>query len=431
MPSALPSFIKKEIKDLLRDPKILFSVIILPALIYAVMGQGVSFAITKTAEESAEISMLIIDEDGGDWSRFFLDYLGSIEHLKLEVLRMDEANSLPQDFEEGELDCIIIIPNGFSLNITSGLSARLEITMLIKSLGITSLSKMDAIGQIVREFSRNVVASYLANAYPDRNITSILNPIIQERSVIIKNQRYPESVGYMLSNQGFLFIIGPILVLSVVISIAATSMGVEKEEKTLEVLLSLPLRRSDIIIGKTVATAVISVLGAISLSVGLFIYMASILSYAEVSADFGTSIRPLIELLGPSNLIKVGIGLVLCLLLGSVLGLIVASFASNVREAQALANVVWMPVLVVFVVLMFVDLDAFSASSQVILSLLPFSSPIIVLKTAFQESAHLSDISILVNFLYFVLAIWLSIRWFDSERILTARPSLKLRGKKD
>jgi len=428
MPYNIKTFVKKEIKDLLRDPKILFSVIILPALIYVILGQAASFAITKVAEESADVSIIVINNDLGEWSHYFISYMENIGLSELLILSNKTSQEAIFMLEQQSVyDCIIIIPQGFSYNITNGLQARIEVIGLMKNLGLTFLSKMEIINKLIQNFANNILVSYLANAYPDRNITAILNPVVQEREVIIKNQLYPEALAYNISNQSFLLIIGPILVLSIVTSIAATSMGVEKEEKTLEVLLSLPLRRSDIILGKAIATAIISILGAISLSIGLFSYIGSIFSVAEGTEDLTSTLWLLVNLLGKSNLLKLTISLALCLLLGSILGLIVASFASNVREAQALANTVWMPVLIVFMLLMFIDLEAFSEHTRILFSILPFSAPVIVFKTAFSTSMYLSNISILANLVYFVITIWLSIKWFDSERILTARASLRIK----
>jgi ABC-2 type transport system permease protein len=430
MPGNISIFVKKEIKDLLRDPKILFSVIILPALIYIILGQAVSFAITKVAEESGNVSLIVIDNDSGEWSKYFISYLESIGLPKLKVLSSMNPQDIISSMEwQNDYDCLIVIPAGFSHNITSGVQAKVEVVAFVKSLGITSLTKLEITNRLISNFANNIVVAYLKSAYPDRDIASILNPIVQQREVIVKNQKYSEAFAYNLMNQSFLLVLGPILVLSIVTSIAATSMGVEKEEKTLEVLLSLPLKRSDVILGKAIATAVISILGAISLSIGLFSYIGSIISAAEGEAQLAGTFRMLIDLLGKASLIKLSVGLILCLLLGSILGLIVASFASNVREAQALANIVWMPVLIVFVMLLFLELDAFSEATRVLLSVLPFSAPIIVLKTAVSSSTYLSNISIVANLIYFVIAIWLSIKWFDSERILTARPALKLKRK--
>jgi len=428
VPSTLLEFTKKEIKDLLKDPKVLFSVIILPALIYSALGQSVSFAITKVAEETANISVVLLDEDGGFWSAQFTSYLRSTAAGKLLVLAgSDYSQPIGKALEEGA-DAIVFIPRGFSENITNGLQASINVTIIVRSLGISAISKMEAMGQLVRGFSTSVVAAYIAQAYPEKNPSTMLNPVVQTSQALIKGRLYPQSVAYTLANQGFLLVLGPLLVLSLVTSIAATSMGVEKEEKTLEVLLSLPLRRSHVVLGKTLATAVISVLGAASLSLGLFSYIAAIFSAAESGGGALLSLSTIVEVLEYSNLAKLGISLALCLLLGSVLGLIMASLASNVREAQALAGTAWMPVLIVFVLLSFVDFESFSRGAQLALSAVPFSAPVVVMKTAISASSMLDDISIVANACYLMLMLLLAVRWFDSERILAAKPSLRLRA---
>ncbi|MEN3007212.1 MAG: hypothetical protein ABC578_06060 [Candidatus Methanosuratincola petrocarbonis] len=78
MPSGLRLLVIKEIKDLLRDPKILVGIIIFPALLLPLMGAAISVSTGSTIEKAyGNLSIYVVDDDGGPLSQALLDYFGA------------------------------------------------------------------------------------------------------------------------------------------------------------------------------------------------------------------------------------------------------------------------------------------------------------------------------------------------------------------
>lgn len=418
---------KKEIKDLLKDPKVMVALVILPAVIYGALGQVLYFAATQLREQAYNISILLIDEDSDVWSAQLESYIRSLNPSRFEVLKGKLSDEIVQHALNEKFHILIRVPEGFSKNITEGQQSKIYVIGFVQELGMGSVTKTATASAVINGFSDVIVAYYIHNAYPGLDPNSVINPIVIKTDYFIRDRLYPESLSVGLFNSFTLFIIGPLLVLSIVTYIAAASMGVEKEEKTLEVLLSLPLKRSDIILAKTIATGVVSVLACISISIGLLIYLASVFALAAEESGFVSTMPPFYEIFGAGNIVKLGLSLMIVLLLGSVIGLIISSFATNVREAQIMASNAWLPVIMVFIVLMLLDLSAFSRVTQVLLVLIPYSAPIIVIKTALSDLAYLGSLAVAVNALYLALSIYFGVKWFDSEKILTAKPRLRFK----
>ena len=66
---------KKELKELVRDPKILVGMIVVPLLMFPVLGFVLGYAAETAQEQAQEAILLVVDNDGGNWSQIFIDYL--------------------------------------------------------------------------------------------------------------------------------------------------------------------------------------------------------------------------------------------------------------------------------------------------------------------------------------------------------------------
>ena len=121
----------KELKELIRDPKILVGMIVLPLLMFPVLGLVLGYAVETAQEQAQQATLLVVNNDGGNWSQTFIDYLKNIG-LKITV----ENNLAPQQIiDQGLLiqnnsTQFIEIPSGFSTNMTQHTNGNLEIIEL-------------------------------------------------------------------------------------------------------------------------------------------------------------------------------------------------------------------------------------------------------------------------------------------------------------
>ncbi len=431
MPSKIAVLVKKELKELLRDPKILLVVILVPSLMFVVLGEAFSFATQKTVEEAfKEINVAFIDNDNSWASQMLLSVIKTSSKSNVEIFRFEaDEDKILSLSNTGKYDLIVIVPKGFSENITKGTQAKLEIISVVKGLSFSSTIKPSVINSFLDLYRESMVKNWLKQAFPDKNPEYMLRPFIVENNAVLKGKLVPETVISSLISQMYLVFIGPFILLSMVASIASASIGVEKEEKTLETLLSFPISGSTILFSKAIAVVVIGIIGTISMSLGLLYYMSKIFGMAQVPAQepqgpaigFSMNLGVLYDLLGITNIVLIVLGIFFTLFLILTISLVIGSLTNNVREAQAIAGYIWLPIFIPALIIMFVDISSLGRIGSILVSLMPFATPLIAIKASFENIQWAAPLSFAANLLYLAAVFYLGKRWFEGEKILTAR----------
>src|SRR5512139_2475999 len=123
----------KELKELVRDPKILIGIIIVPVIIFPVIGAILGYAQQTAIEEAMEANILILDNDGGNWSNALISYLD----FNATVTVLEDVT--PQDavnqglLAKNNSTQFIEIPTGFSDNMTLNLSGDRTVTATVNA----------------------------------------------------------------------------------------------------------------------------------------------------------------------------------------------------------------------------------------------------------------------------------------------------------
>ena len=168
-------------------------------------------------------------------------------------------NSSPQEIvDQGLLtqsnsSTFIVIPAGFSANLTRHDSGDLTVTGTVNVYsvfngggGIFSGAGGSIAGLLVQGFNRAVA--------PDLIVTSQSSVI---KGAIEEGVDASALSGLMLS-QSFALPITIMIMITYAMQIAATSVAMEKEEKTLETLLTTPVDRFAILMGKVSSTIIVA-----------------------------------------------------------------------------------------------------------------------------------------------------------------------------
>jgi ABC-2 type transport system permease protein len=207
------------------------------------------------------------------------------------------------------------------------------------------------------------------------------------------------------------------ILLTYSMSIAATSVAMEKEEKTLETLLTLPMDRFAILMGKLSGSILVAAVGAVAYMIGFNYYMGSFTSSLGATLD-------LVSLgLVPSvfGYLLLGISLFVTLLSALALAVIMSAFSEDVRGAQSLVGNITPIIIIPALVLMYVDVNSLPLAIKILIYALPFSHPIIAAK-AVTMGDYLTVIFGIVYVAIFTFVImYAASRLFATEKILTAK----------
>jgi ABC-2 type transport system permease protein len=239
----------------------------------------------------------------------------------------------------------------------------------------------------------------------------------------------PSQITSLIMSQSIMLPIMVMMMVIFAIQMAATSIALEKEQKTLETLMTLPVGRLTILSGKLTGSVVIAIAGSISYMIGFGYYTSSAFSFAPqlTSVDLtgvGIGIQPVGYAL---------LGLVMFVTLVSALALAIslAVFTDSVRSAQSITGVLIVPLIIPAMILMFSDIDMLPSAVQWIMLAIPYTHTMLATKAAFLGDYWLMIRSIVYISVFTVVVLWVAARIFSTERIITARfTSFSLRRKK-
>jgi len=244
----------------------------------------------------------------------------------------------------------------------------------------------------------------------------VLNPTKRIDTTFFKGKEIdglsPSQVSNMLISQS---IVIPVVVMMLIIMAGAaviSSMGLEKENKTLETLLTLPIRRSQIVIGKMVGSALVGLIMAAIYMLGFSRYMSSFQSSNISLADFGLA-------LGIPDYLLVGVSLFAALLAGLSLCIVLGTFAKNYRSAQTLVFPITALALISLFIIMFKDFDTIPVGLRVLVFAIPFSHPMMAIRALMFDNYPLVIGGIAYTAVFTAIMIGIAVRIFNSDRLLT------------
>jgi len=224
------------------------------------------------------------------------------------------------------------------------------------------------------------------------------------------------------------------IVLFVVIIFASqmvgTALASEKENKTLESLLAMPVSRSAIVTTKMVAAGAIALLSAAAYMIGMNYYMKGLTAgfggsaATQAQAAAAEMAQQLGLTLGATDYVLLGLSLFFAILVALAISIILGAFAENVKAVQSLLAPLIVLIMVPYFMVMFVDIESLPTIAQVALLALPFTHPFLAAPNLFLGNVGAVIAGIAYQALWFIVLVIVAARIFSSDRLLTMRLNL-------
>jgi len=401
------NIVKKEFKELFTISTLL--PIVFVALVFGFVGQMIG-SVGESMQEKPVIG--VVDMDGGDFSDTAMSVF--IERAEVIYNGSDAEEGLGKVREDNGV-ALLVIPENFSQKIHANQPGEIEIYWIMRGAGM-----MDSISSGVVEWliqaANQEISRKLIQQDSSVDPALVLNPTTRIETTFFKGKEIqglsPSVLGGMLGSQSTVI---PVVVMMLIILAGVSvisSMGLEKENKTLETLLTLPVRRSHIVIGKIVGSALVGMIMAIIYMLGFSRYMSSFQISDVNLADFGLA-------LGMQDYLLVGISLFVALLAGLSLCIVLGTFAKNYRSAQALIFPITALAMISAFIIMFKDFDTIPVVLRVILFAIPFSHPMMAMRALMLDNYSLVIGGIAYAAVFTAAMIAVAVRIFNSDRLLT------------
>jgi ABC-2 type transport system permease protein len=414
------TILTKELKEIIRDPKILIGMILIPLVIFPVLGAVLGYAAQTAQEQAQKATLLVVNNDNENWSQTFITFLNTM--MKTTVVN----NLTPQQVLDQNLltqnnsTQFIEIPADFSANMTAHTNGNLNITATVNIYGvfqgggIFSDIGSSGINVLVNSFNR-----YIA---PDLVHTT--------QSTIIKGEIQtgidPATLSGLMALQSFALPVTIMIMLTYSMQIAATSVAMEKEEKTLETLLTLPVDRFAILMGKLSSTIIVAGVASITVMIGYNYVLGSMTLGIPTTTNIDLVQLGLVP--SPFGYLLLGISLFITLLSGLALAVIMSAFAEDVRGATALVGYIYPLIFIPAMALMYLDINTLPLPIQAAFFAIPYSQPIIAAKAVIMNEYTTVILGIIYVAVFTLVVMYVASRLFATEKILTAKLKFKRKG---
>ena len=418
MTNGLSNLVKKEIKEMLRDPKIILGMVLMPLIIFPVMGAAINISTTAVEESMKKMSMALMNVDHGPMANNLVATFNALNVTLVEINASTVDEAL-ESLQESNVTTLIVIPRGFSQNLTSGQRAELEIYTVLRSLSFSEGAKASVAEAPIHVYEQLLVHQAVKQAFPNRDPQAVLDPITTNSFAVFKGRLIeapPDVLRGLFMSQSFGFPMVIMLLLISAMQIAATSISIEKEEKTLETLLTLPVSRLGILAAKLAGSVVVAAAGAAAALVGVNYYVGSAFSFMPTGSLEISGLTP-----SPTGYILLGIVMFLTIVSALALAICIAAFSENVRDAQSLVGPLNFVIVLPSLILMFADVEILPFALQAILYAIPYTHAILAFKAAFTADYFIMLRSIGYITVFTVVVLYIAARIFTTEKIVTAR----------
>ncbi len=252
----LVSIIKKEVRQTLRDKRVMFLLIVVPAIQLFVFGHAVNL-------EVDDVPTIVCDHDDTRSSRTHVERILADGTLR-EVGREQSVAAAERRMEVGEAAVILVIPPGFEEDLR-----RTRPTTVQAILDGSDPNRANVAGGAItsyfREQSVAVMRTRLTNAAHARGMAGRMSTVGVESRVLFNPQM--KTAIYMVP--------GVMAMLLLLITTIITAMGIarEREAGTLEQILVTPVSSGIFIAGKILPYAVVGLVDfGLALVVGSTIF---------------------------------------------------------------------------------------------------------------------------------------------------------------
>jgi ABC-2 type transport system permease protein len=395
--------LRKELRELLR-PRYLLPILMVP-IIFVAMGQGFG---TIDDQLSEEPKIGVINEDGDAYGDLVAESLDESADVVYSAGEGDPESAVEEVRAAGG-NTLFVIPGNFSERIALGNPGTVRLYSAIESasiVGIASSARTEALlGTTGRTVTLNVT-----NATP-----AMLDPIVPSYTTYLKGEAIDASPSAVSGSFTASFLFIPIVIAIVILfsgQMVMNAMAVEKENKTLETLLTMPVRRRTIVAAKLVGGAAIGL-------VATAIYTASFWYYGTAIGDGAFGGGSVGLGFGPLEYVLIGTSIFFALVGALALTLCLGIFTSDRQGAQMLllplTGLVFLPTLAT----MFADVSTLSAPLQLLLYAVPFTHPVVAPKRLLFGDVELVLAGIAYEVVFAGAAIGLAVWLFNSDRLVT------------
>jgi ABC-2 type transport system permease protein len=418
----------KEIKELI-NLHLLISLLFTGFLFYF-MGQ-MGKTEMKRAMRTQKIAVLNLDD-----SPFSEQLIGNLKtaNFQAEMVKDRDKQKAIDETKTSDINLLLVIPQGFGQSLETQEIKEIETYSYLRTFSIVGSRSSVIINAVIKAINEYLSNDFIKKKIPEISPEKVKNPIRSKDFVIVKDRMAEgkaEAVAGFVSSQS---IFVPVILMMIIIyasQMVISAIAMEKQNKTLETLLTVPVSRTSIVTAKMFASGLVGLISAVIYMFGFRYYMGGFMGDISraAAADGVTGVIQKLGLaMSTKGFIILGISLFFAILVALALATILGVLAEDYRSAQSLIMPLIFLVMIPYFLSFFSDPRTLSLPAKILLYAIPFSHPFLTTQNLLLENYSAVLYGILYMLAVFIVLILIAARIFSTDKVLTMK--LKFRKKK-
>jgi ABC-2 type transport system permease protein len=238
MASPLWAIARKEFIQIRRDRATIYMVFIFPLMMLVLYGFGIRYDVRS-------VPLTVYDQDMSHESRQYIERFSESPYFHVQFT--EDYAGVQQNIDRGEARIGIVVPPDFGERLTSNRATSVQV-IVDGADNNTATIALGYVSSITREYSANIMMTQMDTLLRRLNLT--ISPIQVEPRVWFNPDL--ESVQFIVP--------GIIAVIMMIIGTVLTAVTIvkEKEQGTIEQIISSPIRRYELMLGKVIPYAALA-----------------------------------------------------------------------------------------------------------------------------------------------------------------------------
>lgn len=427
------NLLKKELVELI-NKQMLVGLVLTFGILF-VVGQ-VTTNVIETVSSSV-YNVNIIDEDDTEFTQDIMNDLKSItgseteDGIKLNIIDKSEysGENYSEIMKNNDVDSLIIIPSGFTDSIIEkNETASLKSISKMKSASSLSSISSDTSGgiSIIESCVKEKVMEMKGIETNDMNVIDL--PFEISETTVVGDKNAQISMSSIISSMLTKNMIIPIIVFILVIytsQMIVNAISTEKIDKTLETLLSAPVSRTSILGSKMLAAAIVALLNAVVYMLGFSKFISGATdSISDNVLNDTLNVNEAMQQLGltlsASDYVLIGVQMFLTILISLSVSIILGAMVDDAKSAQTIIMPIMFCAMIPYLISMVADVNTLPTMIKYAVYAIPFTHTFTAMSNLMFGNYSLIYIGIGYQALLFIICMFIAVKLFNSDKILTA-----------
>lgn len=409
--------LQKEVRELINARTVL-PLILVMAVFYFFGG----YINKQTNVKKGPEPIAIIDQDNSPLSK---SLISSLEQVNFSPKIFLTSDDLSTQMRQENISFGLLIPANFSNSVQNLTPKKIETYTSLKSFSVMNIGKYAGINTAIAQINNQVSNLYLSEKVPNISPVLLKNPISTTSYTIIKSNISQTDSTAVLSYLGTQTYLIPIILFLVIVfatQMIATSVASEKENKTLETLLTAPINRKVLVTAKMVASGIVGLLLASVYLIGFRSYINGVSSLSTTTQGVSSDVLHSLGLqLSVQSYLLLGLVLFLGILVALAMAMILGAFAEDVKSVQTVITPLMVLMLIPYFVTLFLDINTLPNIARYIVYAIPFTHVFMAMGNLYLHNTLAVIYGSIYELIVFIIFVWLAAWIFSSDKIMTMR----------